>query len=483
MAPTQPKIEYNIGAITKLLFGADNKTTEDGVVHMVARTPTGQMRTIARMTPADLAAWLETSFYLAPDADYYITKALYKSEKNRRTTNVKAFSFVAVELDAHFADFDAVELKRRAEGLVDVVRNGPVADGLLPDPNLAIYSGRGVHLVWRIDTLGGTEIDTVRAAARKFGQIIEREVAYHPYFSAFTLDSGYANNPTGLMRMPGTINSNTQTAVTCDFFHAFRVNLKTEEETEIPTIQPSTAIDTGLADDESTKRTGRARMRALKNLVAIRGAACLGNRDVMTLIYYCAAIMAGYTLDQCDALALNFNRCLTSPRAKKEVLTSLSTAKKAKYKFSDKRIIELLEITDQELAAIGWNPYTGAHKKRDTARAAARAARIEKVLEMYKSGQSISAISAITGHSRNSIHKWIGLASDTADSKNTEVDKNETEDISLESASDCSEMGAIYVFYYYYYSRQLEKIGVLRRVPYDLAGAAGAAKPRTYMPP
>lgn len=381
-----------------------------------------------------LCEFISDSLYVLPNRDYYLTKASFRAPKCCCVDNVFGYDFLAVEVDCHNSALTAAEIKDRAGAIVDVLRMGPVADDILPDPNIAIYSGRGIHLIWCINRVSAPCANSIKVTTNAYADVIEQELRYFPCFADFTVDRGYCNNPSGLIRLPGTINTANGAVASYEIYHTGRISIPAGKEPG----ENRCVVAPAQHDISSTTRTGVARMRAIESLVELRGNLCTGARDIITLIYYCSAVMAGYPAETCESLALRLNASFSVPRPESEVINSLSSAREKRYKYTDDKIISLLDIGNAELAAIGWHAITGKHAKRDAQRARAREGKIAEVLRMREEGQSISAISRITGHSRTTIRKWIAIWNENESVSTVTEESTDTESDQTPSIEDDS---------------------------------------------
>ena len=96
--------------------------------------------------------------------------------------------------------------------------------------------------------------------------------------------------------------------------------------------------------------------------------------------------------------------------------TVCSAARKNGYKYTNAKLIELLEITPQEQDAIGLHPFTGVYKPwthakpnatRDAVRKARKDGRDGKIIEMHQEGISQAETARQLKISRNTVAKVI----------------------------------------------------------------------------
>jgi hypothetical protein len=94
--------------------------------------------------------------------------------------------------------------------------------------------------------------------------------------------------------------------------------------------------------------------------------------------------------------------------------TVCSAARKGGYKYTNTKLIELLEITEEEQDAIGLHPFSGKYKPwshakpnatRDAVRRAVKSDRDAKIISMHREGLSQAETARQLGVSRNTVAK------------------------------------------------------------------------------
>ena len=94
--------------------------------------------------------------------------------------------------------------------------------------------------------------------------------------------------------------------------------------------------------------------------------------------------------------------------------TVCSAARKGGYKYTNAKLIELLEITEEEQDAIGLHPFSGKYKPwshakpnatRDAVRRAVKEDRDTKIIAMHLEGLSQAETARQLGISRNTVAK------------------------------------------------------------------------------
>lgn len=236
----------------------------------------------------------------------------------------------------------------------------------IPEPNLVIFSGRGLALVWLLERTPGFALPLWQAVER---YLIEQ-------LKEWGADSR-ASDPARVLRPAGTINSKNGATVTVQYRHDYRYELKDIAREYLPPLpakkrgKPKKAEKAAQVHHKlyNTYTLHYARTQDLVKLCEIREWEMSGYRETMLFLY--RYFTACFVEDPRQALedTLSFNEQFTRPLTKKEVEIATRSAEKAYnaksnpeanriaqekgypgagYNVSNAKLISWLDITEKE---------------------------------------------------------------------------------------------------------------------------------------
>ena len=233
----------------------------------------------------------------------------------------------------------------------------------IPEPNMVIFSGRGLVLIWNIEPVPYKAIPLWRSM----------EMYLIDKLKEFGADSK-ASDPTRIFRIAGSINSKSGTMVKAEYRHSYRYVLRDLQADYLPELTPSA----------SKPKPGRKkkvvhlynvytlhiqRARDISKLVELRNGDVGKCREYICFLY--RYFTCCFTDDPAGALeaTLELNAQFRYPLAQKEVESATKSAEKAwaaksnkaaneaaiakgypgaGYNIKNKDLIQWLHITDQE---------------------------------------------------------------------------------------------------------------------------------------
>ena len=398
----------DVKTFANLIYATDYPEYK-GLVTIVRRPKgTTTMEIVASVPAEQVGKWL-TQMHVSADADYYITKAQFKTAQTWDSRNLFALNAIWVDIDAHEKTPSFVEVERMRSLLIHALPE--LAS--IPIPNIIIYSGRGFHLVWLIEQCAAELAFMHRAVSHYYGETIQNLLAGLKFAKYYSVDTGYCANIAGLTRIPGTLNTHSNTYCTYEIIHSQRILLAEQYDTL------EYRSGKGLVSSRTCRRftssavqaAGLRRVNALLKLLKLRSK-WEGCRDYFLLIFS-AYQMAGYSSEDSIRLTLEANAELEPSLPEREVRSLLSTAMKKHYKMGNTYIVDTLGLTADEQAAIGiFTMPTGAAKRgrnqaRDERTAAKRRVENRKIMHMHILGYSIVSIAKKVGRCYNTIKKRI----------------------------------------------------------------------------
>lgn len=398
----------DVKTFADLIYAADRPEYK-GIV-TIARRPKGTstMETVASVPAEQVGEWL-SQMHVSADADYYITKAQFKAAQTWDTGELFALNAIWVDIDAH----EKASNCPNPEDALSLLSQGLEIWTELPEPNIVVYSGRGFHLIWLIGQCAASLGFMASEISKHIGNAIQN-LFTDLQIIGYSVDSGYCSNIAGLTRIPGTFNTRANNYCTCEIRHSVRMSLVEEykdlqfySKKSIATSEPCHRYMPTSAQD-----AGSRRVDALLKLIGLREN-WEGYRDHFLLILFSACQMAGYSNEEALRLALKANTQLKPALSEREVQSLLSTAVKKYYKMKNAYIVEKLNLTADEQAAIGISAMpTGAKKRgknqaRDEKIAAKRRKENRMIMRFHILGWSIGTIAKKVNRCYNTVKKRI----------------------------------------------------------------------------
>lgn len=233
----------------------------------------------------------------------------------------------------------------------------------IPEPNMVIFSGRGLVLIWNIEPVPYKAIPLWRSM----------ETYLIDSLKEFGADAK-ASDPTRIFRIAGSINSKSGTMVKTEYRHSYRYVLRDLQSDYLPELTPS----------QNKSKPGRKkkiihlynvytlhiqRARDVAKLVEIRNGNVGNCREYICFLY--RYFTCCFTDNPREALecTLELNQQFTKPLPEKEVIKATASAEKAwaaksnkaaneaakakgypgaGYNLKNKDLIDWLHITDKE---------------------------------------------------------------------------------------------------------------------------------------
>lgn len=322
----------------------------DGYITLAKKTDKGFKQYHVR--PKQLA--LKLSQWLGEDV-YFSQNTFYKPQ--RQIELIRQLRSLYVDLDCYLLNYDPKWIIGKLE--LDFFNQS------IPEPSLIIFSGRGVVLVWLIDPVPYQALPLWQAVQNHFVQQLK----------AMGGDTR-ATDAARVFRLDGSINSKNGEAVQVQYRHDYRYVLRDIQNEYLPDLQPKKKTRGRRKTVEklfNTYTLHHARLLDLVKLVELRNFDLKGYRETILFLY--RYWQCCYVADSEEALrqTLIFNSQFTEPLAEKEVIRATKSAEKAwkaknneeanavakekgypgaGYNLKNTKIIEWLDITDEEQAQL-----------------------------------------------------------------------------------------------------------------------------------
>ena len=321
------------------------KKTDFGFVHVVKSTRTTMKR--INVCPLDEIDYEDYNNLV----DVYYTPNTFSSPIRRTREYIWQLHRFYIDIDHKKGTrhIDNYEIVLEIEKLVD--------SKVIPKPTEYIYSGRGIHVYWDINNCHVMLID------------LWEKIEDHLYYSIKELEKSIDNinvdkratTPTILLRVPNTINSRNREKcysmykddltsynifdLKKDYIISKRKNKNKNKIAYLPTKNLYTLNASRLIDFE--------------RIVELRNYDVVGYRNTLIMLYsYHYRLINDVTVDELIKVTKKFNKTFKEPYKVKELIYVCRSINKTVkhfikdntkgYKFSNKYIIEALNITEKE---------------------------------------------------------------------------------------------------------------------------------------
>lgn len=302
---------------------------------------------------------------------YISQNTFYKPQ--RRIENIK-------ELRALFIDLDLYKLNMTKEQVIYWL-NEEYFNIKIPRSNMIVDSGRGLYLIWTIESVPGQALPLWKAI----------EEYFYNHLKGLGADR-QALDPTRILRIPTTINSKSETVVHIIEKYDYLYTLREVQEGYLPELKPQPKKKGRPKKVYSIYRDRslyQARILDLAKICELRNYDVRGHREMILFLY--RYYLCYFTEDTEKALqdTLELNSEFIYPLEKNEVIRATRSAemvfrsKDKMYKYKNDTLIDLLEISEQEqmhlLTIISNKEYRRRNNEREKVRYAENKEHISKI--------------------------------------------------------------------------------------------------------
>lgn len=352
--------------------------------------------------PALTCAYLDcfarmSDFFVSPRADYYITVNSFCGF-SRVANDLFSFHNFVIDLDCHLV-LDHHLRDYYTSHLLWCLENSLFSSTLMP-PTSVVFTGRGLQLWWSIVGISVTYQHIYQEVLDFYLETIDSILVASPLddLSMFHVDYAASKNPVGYFRLPGTINTRTNTLVswekyggTYDLLDLYaKITPSPKQKALLPEKPKSLDIISFTSLAES-------RVSAFERLRNLR-ANDLGEEErnnFCFMVYNALVISFGH--DYAYAAMARFNSSFLSPLSTSDLNNVISAAfKKGGYQYTTEKIIEFLHITPIEAVKIGLSqgesPYITKKERTKVLNHTKKDQRNKKILELYDQGKSMKYI-------------------------------------------------------------------------------------------
>lgn len=322
----------------------------DGFITIAKKDKNGAFRQYHYKTPEQLAENL--SEWIGDDV-YFSQNTFYKPV--RRIENIRQLRSLYVDLDFYIFNYSPEWII----GKLETEYFGQI----IPDPNIIIFSGQGIVLIWLIEP--------VPYKALPLWQAIER----------FMLDQlkdlggdPKAVDAARIFRIAGSRNTKNGAIVKTEYRHEYRYDIRQIQEDYLPELKPKKQKSPGrkkkIVQLFNIYSLHFARIRDIHKLIELRNGQMEGMRETVCFLY--RYWMCCYLEDPHEALiaTMELNDEFYRPLSRREVERATKSAEKAwnaksnkeadkvakekgypgaGYNISNKKLIEWLEVQQDEM--------------------------------------------------------------------------------------------------------------------------------------
>ena len=250
------------------------------------------------------------------------------------------------ELKAQFIDLDIYKTKFSKEQII-MHLEADYFNKSIPRPNLIIDSGRGLYLIWLLNSVPSKALPLWKAI----------EEYLYSLLKPFGADR-QALDPTRVLRVPGSINSKSNTIVKVIDQYDYVYDLREIQKEFLPELEERKAKKKGRPSKTVFIHRERslyyARIQDIIKLCELREYDLKGHRELVLFLY--RYYLCSFLEDTEKALqdVLELNREFIYPLMKTEVIRATRSAEKVylskdkQYRYKNETLIELLNITEFE---------------------------------------------------------------------------------------------------------------------------------------
>lgn len=289
--------------------------------------------------------------------DIYISQSTFY-KPCRRIENIKELKNLFIDLDYYKID------KTREQVIMDLEEN--YFNQKVPIPNYVIDSGRGMYLIWLINSVPYKALPLWKAIQDQFYKELKNLGADRQALDA-----------TRILRIPGSINSKSNTLVSILDEFDYIYDLREIKNEYLPELKPHEKKKGRPKKIEFIFRERSlyfGRIQDIIKLCELREYDLKGHREIILFLY--RYYLCSFTEDVEKALedALELNNEFRQPLKEREVVRATKSAercyldKNKEYRYKNDTLIELLEITEEEQKHMKIIISKSEYKRRENVR-------------------------------------------------------------------------------------------------------------------
>lgn len=403
------------------------------------------------------------NMHISRNRNYYIAANSVKGTKRIKDDLFALHNFV-LDFDCHG---EGLPHQLISEDFVALSYKDLFNTGIVPEPNSIVYTGRGVQFWWALEPASKALAflyNRIRSwLAEQFSDLIDE---YPSNLSNLEMDNAANTNIVGYYRIPNTYNTVVEKKGSHIVAHTNRFKLQDLIEHYVPDDFSIIESRKKLAERQKAKLQAKlpqvnkpvinlsgddvkvfkggtnALARRILQMVELRNYrnAPIGKekRDMFCFIVYCALLSICENESDAWERLLAFNRGFKEPLEITELESTMSSAKKYRYRLTNEKIIEKLHITPEEQAILGMQSRSmkRSNYTRDLLRHKEKQSRDARILSLHNDGMSQSKIAEELQISRNTVSKVLKASKNQGDNPTESPSPLETVDTAL-PISEC----------------------------------------------
>ena len=262
-----------------------NPQSTDGWITL-AKKDAGTKRFYQRhYKPEELAGALST--WTGEDI-YYSQNSFFKPQ--RRIDNIR-------QLRSLYVDLDVYNIGVKPELVLQKLEREYFRQSI-PEPNMVIFSGRGLVLVWNIEPVPYMAMPLWRSLENCFVETL-KDLGADPK----------ASDPARIFRLAGTVNSKSQNIVTTEYRHDYRYDIHDLKYDYLPELNEETSTATTVKKKGRKNKVVRmfntfslhlSRAKDIAKLVELRNGQVKNYREYICFLF--RYFTCCYTSDPAQAL-------------------------------------------------------------------------------------------------------------------------------------------------------------------------------------
>lgn len=309
--------------------------------------------------------WKESVHFIAdelniPDGvDSYISLGIYRGD-SRAASNVLARTALYIDIDCHSCSDDKLlnEVRKKLYDSID--------KGIISTPTVIVCTGRGFGIYYILEKpvyISDINVKMVKKFELTYDATIE---IYQGIFDLVDNDGNKivevdkcVKDASRVVRLPGTFNSQAGKYAEIEYIHQHNENViyiqDFNEIAQIGDVKPNVhqAKDM-IYSQEDDIFLMKCRMNYITKLADMRAQNGDKMRENMAFVYYNCAIQV-FSQTQAENKLWEFNTRFATPLPDSEIRSIISELNgRASYRFSNKKLTELMDITKEEGNQIGF---------------------------------------------------------------------------------------------------------------------------------